>query len=168
MLFYMWNIALSQQAHEIKVAPLEFLLPFVLYVYYETMKKYTGRLWNTRLKWKDACRCWLQSRGAPVCPAAGWRGPNCALYLVTTQATTRQYSAESDGSRREQTGGEGWRWRGRVLVVGGSGHDWHQAVAVWPSLPGPGTIPSSHRGHGHTRTTTDFTICGGVAFSLSH
>ena len=152
---------------------------------------YNMKLWKNTLAhygiqdWSEKMpvdsRCCLQSRGAPVCPAAGWRGPNCALYLVTTQATTRQYSAEqtgadgsrreqtgADGSRREQTGTEGWWRRGRVLVVGGSGHDWHQAVAVWPSLPGPGTIPSSHRGHGHTRTTTDFTICGGVAFSSSH
>ena len=39
----------------------------------------------------------------------------------------------ADGSSREQRGAEGGWWRGRVLVEGGSGHDWHQAVACGPA-----------------------------------
>ena len=108
---------------------------------------------------------WL--KGTKLCTIFGHHASNYATILGRADGS-RWEPTGADGSRREVTGGEGWWWRGRVLVVGGSGHDWHQAVAVWPSLPGPGTIPSSHRGHGHTRTTTDFTICGGVAFSLSH
>ena len=146
MLFYSWNIALSQQAHENKVAPLEqFLLPFVRPVcIIWNYEKIHWHIMENKIEWSQKMpvdsRCCLQSRGAPVCPAAGWRGPNCALYLVTTQATTRQYSAESDGRRREERVGGGevgcWWWAG----LGTTG------TRQWPCGPAS-LVPAPSRPH---------------------
>ena len=76
---------------------------------------------------------------------------------------TRPSETGADGGRREQTGADGSRgeqrgaegdggevgcwWRAGLGTTGT--RQWRVAQPPWP-----GTIPSSHRGHGDTRTTT--------------
>ena len=70
---------------------------------------------------------WL--KGTKLCTIFGHHASNYATIL----GRVRRGQTGADGSSREQRGAEGGWWRGRVLVEGGSGHDWHQAVACGPA-----------------------------------
>ena len=96
------------------------------------MKKYTGRLWNTRLKWKkDACRMLAPVSRCPSLPCSWLKGTKlCTIFGHHAS----NYATILGRVRREQTGGDGRR--GLVVARSGVG-----GGRVWARLaPGSGRV----------------------------